>query len=140
MTRTKGASNHLNQSLPLFYQLDDRRQSRLEPGSKRRIRRVADSQPNDDWRFSLTRLRRTRRKIFILGQNNSAGRHRMHPDRLIRCVAHANILHMLRLVSCLTQPARQRRRQLCINDKLHLAIVAVTTPWFTAAAAYSSDA
>jgi uncharacterized protein (DUF433 family) len=43
------------------------------------------------------------------------------PDRCILCLAQADVLDVNRLVTGLLQPIRQRRRQLGIDQELHLA-------------------
>ena len=112
-------SDHLDQTAALRKQLRDARQTRLDPQAQRTIRCVAHAQPQNG--RPSRGLHRTHRKVFVLGYDNRAALQRPGPNRRIVRIAQPYVLDVLGLVTCLPQPARERRGQLGIDQKFYLA-------------------
>src|SRR5690606_17002803 len=91
------------------------------------------AQPDDD--RGGAGLHRAGREVFVLGQDDRLVGQGVRPDRAILRVPQADVLNMGGVVTRVAQPTRQRRRELGVDQQLHVA--RESTAWSTCLAAYS---
>ena len=114
-------SDHFHQTVALPDEFSDAGQSRFDPNPQRRVCRIANAQPHNHRRLGFGRARRTRSKVLVLGDNRRRRLESVGPDRPIVGLAQTDTLDVDGFMAGLAQPAGQRRRQLGVDQKLHLA-------------------
>lgn len=115
----EGGSNDLDEAFASLQRRQNLGKHRLEPGQKLPLPRVRNPHP-DDWR-TATLERFPLRKILVFGDNDGAGREGKAPDRIVGGVAETDFPDVLGVMSRREEPARERRRQLRIDEKAHQA-------------------
>lgn len=131
--RAKIGSDDFDQVFLSIEQLQDTGKPGFHPRTQGRIGRVTPSQPYDH--RSRAGLRRACRKVLVLGHDDRAVFQRVRPDLAVLGVAQTCVLDVRGLVTGFAKPVRQRRRELRIDQKLHVA--KESTAWSTCLAAYS---
>ncbi len=114
---TGGNLSRFNEAFAIFKLANNGRQQRFQPRAQRGIGAITDAQPDDSGTGTTTT--HPFGKILVLRHNHGSLFLGMLPNDPVLALRQPDFQDMFSLMPPFTQPAGQRIRQLCVNNKAH---------------------